>query len=177
MNHLFNSLVNVHLRLLRTRLPHKRSNPVYDITRSFSIAGDQLGRFAHLFEVGHVTREPAQAKLGVGHDGRKRLVISWAMEAVSSPIVLTRFMCARSACARRNLSRSSSACFLSLMSRIKAVNTRCPFLVSSPNETSTGNSCPFLRRPVSSVPCQLTCRWPVARYRLNPFSCSFRIDS
>src|SRR5262245_28770437 len=44
MNHLFNSLVNVQLRLLRTRLPHKRSNPANDITRSFSIAGDELRR-------------------------------------------------------------------------------------------------------------------------------------
>src|SRR5579862_4323844 len=56
-----------------------------------------------------------------------------------------------------------SACFLSLISRIKPVNTLCPSLDSSPNEISTGNSWPFLRNAVSSVPCQLMCRWPVAK--------------
>jgi len=36
-------------------------------------------------------------------------LISWAREAVSSPIVVTLFMCARSARFLRNRSRSSSA--------------------------------------------------------------------
>jgi hypothetical protein len=45
----------------------------------------------------------------------------------------------------------------------KASKYPVPSLVSSPNDTSTGNSCPFLRKPISSVPCQLICRWPLAR--------------
>src|SRR5262249_36486923 len=65
-------------------------------------------------------RKPAQARIRAVDSRPDGCLIACASDAVNWPIVVTRLMCARSACARRNLSRPFSARFRSERSSTNA---------------------------------------------------------
>jgi hypothetical protein len=75
---------------------------------------------------------------------------SWAMEAVSSPIVITRdtrASSARAACSAWSFARTvSSASLRSLISRASAMYSSCSPRLKVPARISTGNSVPSRRR-------------------------------
>jgi len=83
------------------RLTIAIGEPPDDLGGAIAIADHEAARNRAPRRVaGHVAIEPAQACIAVGDDGSKRLLTSWAMEAVNSPSIRTRAACAKSACTR-----------------------------------------------------------------------------
>src|SRR6185369_10355325 len=75
-----------------------------DFGRTRSVFHDIHRRHARFFQIWRLRSEPVQAGAGVGDSGGNRLIHFVCQEAVSSPMVVTRLTCARSACAWRNAS-------------------------------------------------------------------------
>src|SRR5258708_19814096 len=67
-------MVNVEPVLLRPRLFGKCENSTDDFTGTFPVANNASDRFACFVEIGYFACQPAQRRIGVGHDARYWLV-------------------------------------------------------------------------------------------------------
>src|ERR1700741_556773 len=63
-------LVQVEPVLLGRRLFSKSANSTYDFTGTFPVAKNASDRFAYFVEIGYFACQPAQRRIGVGHDTR-----------------------------------------------------------------------------------------------------------
>src|SRR6201982_2914670 len=67
-------LVQVEPVLLWRRLFGKSANSTNDFTGTFPVANNAFDRFAYFVEIGYFACQPAQRRIGVGHDARYWLV-------------------------------------------------------------------------------------------------------
>lgn len=103
----FPDLIDIQPRLLNLGFPQERSDATNNFARPIPIAYDPPGSSSSLVDIGQFASQPTEARAAVVDDCRKRLVDSCAMEAASSPIVMTRVTWASSACDRRKVSSAS----------------------------------------------------------------------
>ena len=94
--HLVDHVIDIEPRLLDVGLVRERANALDHLTRPIAILDDPLAGRGALRPGRDFAVEPAQAGLGVGGDGGEGWLTSCAIEAVSSPKVVTRVACARS---------------------------------------------------------------------------------
>ena len=114
LDNLHDCFVDSKFFLLHRRFLGEIVNSAHNIGGPLAVADDTVDRLPGLFHIWRLTVEPAYSVFSIRKQGARGWLTSWAIEAVSSPIVVTRFACASSASAR----------FRSVKSRAKATPWR-----------------------------------------------------
>jgi hypothetical protein len=95
-NHLIDRPVQIGMRLSRRRSLDVIPDTVDDISGSVGIVDDTGERFSGFAQIRWISAQKVHGRAGVIARRGNRFVISWTSDAVSSPITLRRFTCARS---------------------------------------------------------------------------------